>query len=332
MNKNENSYSRNQCSLIIRVEGEEIEIPVNFGMTADEIKTLYPFILPLVNNKIKSPALEFAEQVKRGGYDGLSEEAYDELVTKMNLQSKFWFDKTEASLLDIAVRFAVDIKLKGIVELADIFDTPLPVESIKASPITDEEAEHIISSMQLETATDYEHDPGEEVDIPLGIAGSLNVNLYNSGETEEYLSQELDAMESKLDVKDKFSEILDNDLSDLDEDKYKSDYKAGKYEEHRVKDGLLDMYSSDNESKSVFDKMDEEDGLFAESDDSDDESYDDDESENYDTESADDDDLSSIYNDFMNEDNDISFEDDDGEEDYFEDTFEDFDEDGKDDE
>lgn len=322
MNRNENSYSRNQCSLIIRVDGEEIEVPVNFGMTADEIKTLYPFILPLVNNKIKSPALELAEQVKNGGYEGLSEADYDAMVAKMKLQSRFWFDKTSASLLEIAVRFALDIKLKGIAELADIFDTPLPVETIKAEPITDDEAEHIIRTMKLETATDYEHDAGDEVDIPLGIAGTLNVNLYSSGEAEDYLSQELDAMESKLDVEDKFAEILDKDLSDVDEDTYKSEYKAGKYDEHRVKDGLLDMYSTDNESKSVFDKMDEEDGLFATEDDSDEDDENNDSDYFADTEEDDEDDDS----------NDVNFEDDEGDEDYFEDTSFDGTDDGKDEE
>ena len=31
-------HAYNQCSIIIRVDGEETEIPINFGMTADEIK------------------------------------------------------------------------------------------------------------------------------------------------------------------------------------------------------------------------------------------------------------------------------------------------------
>ena len=109
--------------------------------------------------------------------------------------------------------------------------------------------------------------------------------------------------------------MLAKDLSDVDEDTYKSEYKAGKYEEHHVKDGILDMYSSDNESKSVFDKMDEEDGLFAE-DDSDadelEEIEDDEELSDVDSEEE------SVEDD--NEDNDVSFEDDDGEEDFFEDT------------
>lgn len=304
---NDDKYSRNQCSFVIRVDGDEIEIPVNFGMTSDEIKTLYPFILPLANTKIKSPAVEFAQKSKDGTFNDVTDEDYDVLVKKTKLQSKFWFDKTEASLLELAVRFAIDIKLKGIEELSDMFDTPLSIESIKTEPITESEAQDIIRTMGLETSTDYEHDPGDEQDIPLGIAGGLNVNLYDSGEAEDYLSQELDALEAKEDVQDKFAQMLEND-SEFDEEKYKSNYKAGKFDENRVKDGLLDMYDTDNDSKSVFDKMDEEDGLFAETDEEDDFGEDPDDEESFDDIPFDDE-----------EEADIDFADEDGAEDDVED-------------
>ena len=309
---NDEKYSRNQCSFVIRVDGDELEIPVNFGMTADEIKALYPFILPLANTKIKSPAVEFAQKGRNGAFNDVTDEDYDVLLKKTKLQSKFWFDKTEASLLDLAVRFAIDIKLKGIEELADIFDTPTSVESIKTEPISETEAQDIIRTMGLETATDYEHDPGDEQDIPLGIAGSLNVNLYDSGEEEDYLSQELDALEAKEDVQDKFAQILENE-SEFDEERYKSNYKAGKFDESRVKDGLLDMYDTDNESKSLFDKMDEEDGLFAEPDEDEDdfgEDIDEDEG-SFDNDIP--------FDEDFDESNDVDFADEDGEEDDVED-------------
>ena len=258
MNMNDEKYSRNQCSMIIRVDGEEVEVPINFGMTADEIRALYPYLLPLVNNRVQNPAVVFSEEARAGRYNGISDDEYYELLDAAKRQSRFWFDKTDASLLEIALRFAVDIKLKGIKELEEIFDTSISAEGIEAEPISEDESQHIINKMNLETPTDYEFDPGDEQDIPLGVAGGLNVDLYNSGEDEDYLSQELDAMESKLDVQDKFEDIIN---SELNEDDYKSDYKAGKFEEHRVKDGLLDMYDESNESKSIFDKMDEQDGL-----------------------------------------------------------------------
>lgn len=258
MNVNDEKYSRNQCSIIIRVDGEEIEVPINFGMTADEIKALYPYLLPLLNNRVKNPAVVFCKEARAGKCDTISDDEYYEALDAVKRQSRFWFDKIDASLLEIALRFAVDIKLKGIKELEDIFDTSISVEGIEAEPISEDESQHIINKMNLETPTDYEFDPGDEQDVPLGVAGGLNVDLYNSGEDEDYLSQELDEMESKLDVQDKFEDIIN---SELDEDNYKSDYKAGRFEEHRVKDGLLDMYDESNESKSIFDKMDEQDGL-----------------------------------------------------------------------
>lgn len=258
-----NTYSRNQCSIIIRVDDESIELPINFGLTADEIRTLYPFMIDLTTSKVGNPAIDFSNKAKMGQYDNLSDKEYGELVNHTKKLSKYWYDKGEASLLEIAMRIAVDIKLKGIDELRELFEDEISVDNIKYDTISSEEADTIVKDMNLESPIDSEHDPGDEQDIPLGIAGGLNVNLYASGEEEDYLSQELDEMESKLDVDDKFSKIIDSDLADVDESKYKSEYKAGAYDTNRVKDGLLDMYSENNESKTIFDKMDEEDGLFA---------------------------------------------------------------------
>ena len=66
----------NQCSITIRVDGEEIEIPIDFGHTADEIRKIYPFLLPLVQEKIKNPAIEFGEKVKQHVFDDYTDEEY----------------------------------------------------------------------------------------------------------------------------------------------------------------------------------------------------------------------------------------------------------------
>lgn len=321
MNKLDDNYSRNQCSIVIRVDGEEVEIPINFGMTADEIRALYPYIIPLASDKIKNPVMDFSDKAKAGKYNGLSDVEYAEAVERVRKVSKFWFDKAEASLLEVTMRLAVDVKLRGIEELAELFDSQIAIDHIKTEPITDAEANNIIKSMNLETPVDYEHDPGDEQDIPLGIAGGLNVNLYSSGAEEDYLSQELDEMESKLDVDDKFTKILDSDLADVDESTYKSEYKSGAYEDNQVKDGLLNMYSDNNESKTIFEKMDEEDGLFADSED-----------EELDESTEDDFEDEEVYDDEVpEEDVEISFDDDEGDvsDEEVEAWFSEVDEDGK---
>lgn len=243
------SYSRNQCSIMIRVDGNEVEVPLNFGMTSDEIKKLYPFILQFAEMPSKNPALQFTEDECRGKYSDLSQEDIDALKVKVREQSRFWFDKSEASVLDIAIRFALDIQLKGIAELVDIFSPVSSLESIKVDPISDAEAEQIIQDMRLETEVDREFDAGDECDIPLGIAGGLDVNLYASTEDDDYLSQELDAMEAKLDVEDTFTKIINDESLDADDGRYESAYKPGV-----VSQDMLSMY--DDDAPNVFDELD----------------------------------------------------------------------------
>lgn len=249
------SYSRNQCSLMIRVDDESIEVPVNFGMTADEIKRLYPYLLQYASMPIKNPVVAFNETAKSGVFNDVTDEDYEKMIARMNEQSRFWFDKSDASLLDIAIRFALDIKLRGIAELADIFEPVSVIESVKVEPITDDEAEKIISEMGLETETDKEFDAGDEQDIPLGIAGGLDVNLYDSTEEDDYLSQELDAMEAKLEVHDKFEEILQSDVGDLsDIDTFVEErYQSIKKKPEDIGSGSLKLY--DEEEKGVFDEL-----------------------------------------------------------------------------
>lgn len=248
---NDEKYSRNQCTLIIRVDGEETVFPINFGMTADEIKTLYPYLLPLVNTKIENPAVAFLRKFEDGKFDNMSTEDCDKLIDLAKIQSKFWFDKPEAGLLEIALRLALDIKLRDIRELDHIFDAPSFIDNIDISGIKD---------IELEDEVDLE--AFKQQGIPLGTGGDVNVDLYNEQSETDKLSQQLDEMESNIDIQDKFDDIVN---SELDEDDYKSTYEFGGHDNQRIKDVVdkfdVDIYDDDNESKLIFDKMNEKDGL-----------------------------------------------------------------------
>jgi hypothetical protein len=255
-------YSSNQCTLVIRVDNEAIEVPLNFGMTADDIKRLYPYLLQFASMPVENPSVKFSADTRKGVYNDLSDDDFKALCERARIQSSYWYGKSEASILDIAIRFAVDIRLKGIAELSDIFAPDSTLEKAKqkpVEPISDEEAEQIIHDMKLETEVDRDYDPGDEQDVPLGIAGGLDINFYQSTDDDDFMSDELDSMESKLDVNDDFSDMLarDDDLSS-----YKSNYDPNRpLGSDDVKDGLLNMYGDSPETSSIFDDMDRDDGI-----------------------------------------------------------------------
>lgn len=259
------NYSINQCSFMIRVDDQEVEVPLNFGMTSDEIKRLYPFILQFASIPVKNPTVEFTNNDESGMYMDMSEKERDELRNKVNAQSRYWYGKSEASVLDIAIRFALDIQLRGIAELSDLFAPVSPLDILDkqdVAPMTSEEAEEYIQEMGLETDVDREHDPGDEQDIDYSAAqGDVHINMYEPGDDEDdFISSELAAMEAKLGVEDKFEQTISDDINKAGgADKYKVTRNP---DDTRIEGGLLSMYGTDEDASSnIFDTMDAEDGL-----------------------------------------------------------------------
>ena len=238
----------NQCSITIRVEGEEIEIPIDFGHTADEIRQIYPFILPLVNKKIKNPAIEFNEKARAGAFDGLTDDEYNQVVLNMKEQSRYWYDKQEASVLELAMRFALDIELRKFDELVYIFTPIERLDAIKSSTLTEEETSKVVREMKLEPDADLERDAGEHNVTP-NASGELSFNIYGSDVTDEPYSDTLDEMEKQVVSEDVFKAILDKDSKEINTERYKSTYKSGPYEESLVKDGRVDIYNEDEEKE-----------------------------------------------------------------------------------
>jgi hypothetical protein len=261
---NRETYSRNQCSLLIRVDGNELEIPVNFGLTADEIRAIYPYCAKLANTKIPNPTFKFVKDVRDGFYNDMSNEEYAEVLKKIRSQSDFWYHKSEASLLELAIRFALDIQFKGISSIQDVFSTVTPFENIKVKEtVSEKEAAKILKETGMETETDEEFDSGDEHDVEMGSAGDMPVDIYDSGEDTDFLSKELDAIEAAK-VEDRFEKIIkDNQASDIP-DKYKSKYKAKGFDEGQIgEDGLLDIYASLGSTNNIFND-EQDDGLVSE--------------------------------------------------------------------
>lgn len=250
---NTKTYSRNQCSLLIRVDGEELEVPCNFGLTAQEIKVIYPHLAEIANKKIKNPALTFAEKAKEGAFNDLTDEEYADLVDSYRKQAGFWYQKPEASLLDIAIRLALDIYFKDIQEVMDVFETVTPVDRIQTSGfLSTEEADRILKENNMTEDAKTPVDVSDENDVEKGSAGDVPVDFYGTGDSTDFVSEQLDKMGTDQ-VEDSFEKILNTDTSSETQDEYKPTYKSGGLEEHQIdSDGLLDLYSGNKETDEIF--------------------------------------------------------------------------------
>lgn len=253
---NKETYSRNQCSLVIRVDGEELEVPVNFGMTAQEIKAVYPYLLQMFNTKIVNPALTFHNDSEAGKYSNCSEEEYQHILEQFRNQSMFWYDKPSASALELAVRMAVDIKLRGISEVMDVFAAVTPADHIKPEAISDKEADEILKSTGMETPVDEEFDPGDEKDVAAGTAGDMSVDIYDTGDSRSSMLVNGLSDTNEPSAMSRFDSIVNADIAKA-KDKYKSGYKAGAFDKDQIKDGLLDMYGTSGSKDSTEDAVED---------------------------------------------------------------------------
>ena len=242
VDNNDNAYTRNQCSLVIRVDGEEIEIPVTFGMTADEIRMLYPFLLPMLNDKILNPAVQFVKANEQGLLSDLTDEEYRNELIRVTEQSKYWYEKPSAGLLDIAVRFAVDIKMKGIEDLDFIFNRSASYDPMKIKPLTEMEANTIMQKLRID---------GTQND--LDAFANLGSEIMAQDSTPEEIEQHEEVREQKADFKEHpFSNEAGTDAtSDSDNVSF-----AGKASAIDTADVFKNIRHAEDDS-NVYDNVDE---------------------------------------------------------------------------
>lgn len=253
------TYSRNQCSLLIRVDGQELEIPCNFGLTAQEIKAIYPHLAEISNKMMRNPALAFEEKSREGAFSDLTDEEYAKLVDAYRKQAAYWYQKPEASLLDVAIRLALDIYFKDIQEVQDAFETVTPFERIQTTgAVSAEEADHILQAANMTEDSKTHADVSDEADVKKGSAGNVPVDIYGTGESTDFVSEELDKLHTEQ-AEDAFEKIVSTEIPTDVSDDYKSTYKAGGLEDGQIDgDGLLDLYSGNAEADAVFgDKPDD---------------------------------------------------------------------------
>lgn len=267
----DDNYSLNQCCMVIRIDGDELYLPLNFNMTADEIREIYPYLLQMCNNRIANPSLEFESMVRRQGYRDMTQDEYDARLKASQEASRLWYGKADASLLAIALRLCVDLKLRGVEELRHLFDSTaakpmkerleVKVEDMPKGlgKLSSEEARQVLIDNGLLTPTDEKFDPGTEQDVPLGVAGDNAVNLYNSGGEAEYMGAELDAREQRLALEDRFRQVAAHGGDPVPEGdpppattRPSLDAKAS---------GPISLYGGTGEEEGILDRLDRQDGL-----------------------------------------------------------------------
>ncbi len=239
-------YSRNQCTLIIRVDGSELEIPCNYGLMPDEIKAIYPYLAKFASEKVENPAVKFMQE-HDGSFSELTDQEYMDALEKTQTLSKYWYNKKEESLLTIAMRVALDIKFKDIAEIQDALATTLPYDRIKVNEIvSSKEADKILKDIDTEVTVEADEN---ERDIEKGSDGDLSVDIYNMGILDDFATDESKALESKV------NDSLKNTMNDgILPDRYKSNYKAGGFDEGQIsEDGLLDLSATKDLADAIFD-------------------------------------------------------------------------------
>lgn len=272
---NDSSYIKNQCSLVIRIDGDEIEIPVTFGMTADEIRMIYPFLLPLLNDKILNPAVQFVKANEQGLLADLSEEDYRNELLRVTEQSKYWYDKPSAGILDIAVRFAVDLKMKGIEDLDFIFNRGPVYDPMKIKPLSELEANVIMEKLHivgdnkdLDTfaelgAATYDDSSDEEIEQHEIVRKQKESDTKLTEGVSDIISEadRQDTIKNQQHISDIFGRIRDVDSeSDIfadvnieqpDESKYVSKYDPNaKFSESDIHNGRIAKFEAEEEAEA----------------------------------------------------------------------------------
>lgn len=251
------NYSANQCALMLRMDGEEMYIPLDFGRSMDEVRAIYPYLLEMFQSRIRNPALKFDEDVKAGRYDGMPEKEYRERLERVKRASMLFYNRSDENLLAVAIRFAVDMKLRGVDELYWLFEAVTPPERIRAEALDHDEAGAVLEEHRVDHPSEKARDTGGEVDVAPGIGGSLGVDICGVGSSADPFSEVLDGLEAEQPMEDRFREIAEGSA---DPGRYESRYEKGRaLPEDKVKGGLLHIY--EDGAPSVFDELDRRDGI-----------------------------------------------------------------------
>lgn len=260
--KNISSRAFSKCELHIEIDGNTLNVPLNFGMTDEEVRKIYPYLLS-VSSLENNPMIGYAALKESGKLDEYPEELRNRYEKWAKRMSQYWFGKPTTSLFDVALNLALDMKYHGVM-LGDIIDPPeTAYDGFMENPMNPD-PELITEDEIVAIEEKYNIKPNKDAAMTLngvnekhsGVAGNIDVNVYGSNPEDDFVSAELDALEADIVHNDTFAAIIENDYNATDKTKYEMTYKRGKtFDEHHFsKDGVLRFYGNDD----MFDRIERE--------------------------------------------------------------------------
>ena len=159
--------------LHVESDGNVLDIPINFGMTDEEVRKIYPYLLS-VSRMEDNPMINFARLQESGEINKYTPEQQQKYEIWASRMSKYWYGKPSASLLDVAIGLAIDMKFHGT-RLGDIEDIPdNEYEALMQNPANADPA--AISDAEL-SALEQKYGIHPDSDASITLVGELVIGL-----------------------------------------------------------------------------------------------------------------------------------------------------------
>lgn len=262
------------CVLYINVKDiGSIEIPLNCNLLPSEVRDSFMDILSVLNNQSDSISKLFADATTLGYNAKQYPSVKSEFEKKIDDCGSLWEHKNSLSFLNLAHNIGMTINfksplLKNTILLIDtlseyVIDKKMNGESVADDDVDKlmsiEEANEVINDLKLESETDYEFNPGKnERDVPIGIGGKPCFDLYGTSSSESALDSsdpaDFTALSKSDDMDDILANIIANDITKSNSDKYEPKYRPGLLPQDRIKNGILIDIGPDNTDKFTEDE------------------------------------------------------------------------------
>lgn len=248
------------CELVVKIDGNTLNIPINFHMSDSEVRKLYPHLLEVARVE-ENPMTDFLARKAAGEFSNLSEDEYADVLSKTEKLARYWYDRPATSLLDVGIGIALDMAIRNKkIDVDTFLDKKAEIDTMydpsvaetEASSVSESEADSIEKKYNIKSDKDGRLTLHDEIAPHDAIGGDV-FDLYGDNGACDFVSEKLAELEKRHDI-NRLADIVEKD--EFAEDTYASTYDPTKpLDMGQVKDnGLLDIYGSD--THNVFDDLD----------------------------------------------------------------------------